>query len=400
MNTISPAASRTSAKPAIALSGSRALRRLSSAQAAWSAAIGSGVELVLPAAGGGAAARPQTRLRLEVLPAEQWSQAHGWPRIDLALPGGCAELRLSPHEQWAELALPVQQQLGSDLIAAVAAHVTQDVRLLMTAALLRAGVISSNQCLALARSSQNASHTSASLVIALQVSQQPQDTQRTPIEYQAWLCVPHSVAAPANVTAPRRVKALFEPALPFRLVLAGTSLLSSNVLNALQPGNVVLLDPREPASRSFVGCLALGRNAVATVRALDFDVVPLGVETKPKALRPQIVFEQWADASNSHLPGSRQTPQETVAMSNTSDRTHTDAAAAVLDASVYVEAVLEIPPARVADLHQWTRGTILRTATEIDSTQVLLRVGGQTVGRGRIVAVDSLIGLEIAELFD
>jgi flagellar motor switch/type III secretory pathway protein FliN len=75
-------------------------------------------------------------------------------------------------------------------------------------------------------------------------------------------------------------------------------------------------------------------------------------------------------------------------------------ATALSEASTSVEAVIDLPPMRLSELQTWTPGLVLRTQADIAGAHVLLRVAGKTVGRGRLIAIDSLLGLELTELFD
>ena len=75
-------------------------------------------------------------------------------------------------------------------------------------------------------------------------------------------------------------------------------------------------------------------------------------------------------------------------------------ATALSQASTAVEAVIDMPPMRLGELQTWTPGTVLRTQADIAGAHVQLRVAGKTVGRGRLIAIDSLLGLELTELFD
>lgn len=73
---------------------------------------------------------------------------------------------------------------------------------------------------------------------------------------------------------------------------------------------------------------------------------------------------------------------------------------ALAEVSLDVQAAIELPAARVSELRRWSPGMVLAGAMPVDGTQVKLLVSGQPVGRGRLVAVDSLLGFEVLELFD
>lgn len=73
---------------------------------------------------------------------------------------------------------------------------------------------------------------------------------------------------------------------------------------------------------------------------------------------------------------------------------------ALAEVTVDVQAVIDLAPARISELQQWSPGMVLGASAPVDGTQVALRVAGHVVGRGRLVAVDSLLGLELLELYD
>jgi flagellar motor switch/type III secretory pathway protein FliN len=53
---------------------------------------------------------------------------------------------------------------------------------------------------------------------------------------------------------------------------------------------------------------------------------------------------------------------------------------------------------RLEDVERWQPGTIVSLAVPVGSDQLRLRVGIQTVARGKLVDIDNLLGFEIVEL--
>jgi flagellar motor switch/type III secretory pathway protein FliN len=70
------------------------------------------------------------------------------------------------------------------------------------------------------------------------------------------------------------------------------------------------------------------------------------------------------------------------------------------DLTVEVHATVDLAPARVADMQRWSAGKVLPSLSPIDGTQVALRVAGRVVGRGRLLAIDTMLGFEVLELYE
>jgi flagellar motor switch/type III secretory pathway protein FliN len=365
---------RTAATQYAALGESPWLRTLSAAQAAWADAVAG-----------------STSLRR--IDPTRWPEARHWPSLCIDLAGCAMTLRLAPHVQWAELGEVASAGLADELYRAIAAHLTQCLRQSLGDAAHQTGLIAENSGAALHEGDWHSDDgDNAALLLSLAVPSQG-DAGLPPCV--AWLRVPAQVAPPSSPKPPRDGKR-FDPALPMRLVLAEAPQVPTAALAALLPGSVVLLDridgdtDGKADASGLRARLVVCNSALAHVQFEDWQPRRFGdAAAIDAAAAPHAKFMHWAD------PACRTEPTRSTTMSDVSQL-----ATALSDASTAVEAVIDMPPTRLADLQTWSPGTVLRTQADIAGAHVLLRVAGKTVGRGRLVAIDSLLGLELTELFD
>ncbi len=397
---------RTTATRHTALGESPLLRKLSAAQAAWTHALA------------GCAS-------LRCIAATRWPEAKHWPSLCIDLAGCAMTLRLAPHAQWTELSEAASAGLADELYRAIAAHLTQGLRQSLSDAAHHAGLIAENCGAALHEGDWHTNrHTDdgddAALLLSLTVPSQDQGGGAL-LPCVAWLRVPAHVAPPC-LPKPADGDPCFDPALPMRLVLAQAQQVPTAALAALLPGSVVLLDrigrdadadadddDDDDDDDADVGTdvgadvdayglqarLLICDSAVGQVQFEDWQVRSLGdAESTKTAAPPRAKFMHWAGAA---------CPTETTWSTTMSDALQPAGqtlATVLAQANTSVEAVIDMPPMRLSELQSWTPGVVLRTQADIAGAHVLLRVAGKTVGRGRLIAIDSLLGLELTELFD
>ena len=361
----------------VALSDSPWLRTLSATQAAWADTV---------------AVDPSLR-RID---AARWPEARRWPSLCIDLAGCAMTLRLAPHAQWAELGEASCAGLADELHHAIAAHLTQGLREGLGNAAHRVGLIGENTGVGLHEGAWPGADTDDNAALLLALRMQPPGDAAIPANrapWVAWLRVPAQVAPPARprepVDGPR-----FDPALPVHLVLAEAQRVSLGALAGLLPGSVVLLDRIGADAPDLQARLVLGKGAVARFRFKDWQACSLGEAPTIGLTSPPATFMHWDGAADPIEPSW------SLSMSDVSVPANQTLATALSEATTSVEAVIEMPPLRLSELPTWTPGTVLRTQTDIAGAHVLLRVAGKAVGRGRLVAIDSLLGLELVELFD
>lgn len=369
-----------------ALGESPLLRMLSVAQAAWADAVADGTSL-------------------RCIAASRWPEAKHWPSLCIDLAGCAMTLRLAPHAQWAELGEAASAGLADELHRAIAAHLTQGLRQSLSDAAHHAGLIAENSGAPLHEGDWPTDDSGkAALLLSLTV---PNHGDAGLPPWVAWLRVPAQVAPPC-LPKPAGDGKRFDPALPMHLVLAEARGVSLGELARLLPGSVVLLDHIDSNADSNIdgdvagdihasglrARLVVCDSAVAHVQFEDWHARSLGDATPTPAAAPHAKFMHWAGAA-------RWTePTRSTTMSDVSQPAGQALATALSDASTTVEAVIDMPQMRLGELQHWTPGTVLRSQADIAGAQVRLRVAGKTVGRGRLVAIDSLLGLELTELFD
>jgi flagellar motor switch/type III secretory pathway protein FliN len=290
----------------------------------------------------------------------------------------------------------------------VTAHVTHGVRAALCSALQRAGLIAEGQTLEVTQDANalddaEPSGANPALVLSLQVRVQNGPQQHDSV-MRAYVDVAHDVEPPCGELASRSDTTLLHQApLAWRLVLAQALLPSRGSLSRLKPGDVVLLDaPPSPKGTQHGAWIAFAQRAVGCASLAGWRLPSIGqpvATAGPTAATATIHFERWLDAHERRAWHVHTQPGTPNPMDTTSD-VPSNLTTALGDTVVSVEAVVDLPAARIEDLQSWTQGSVLRTTLPIDGNAVRLRVAGQTVGRGRLVAVESLIGVEVSELFD
>jgi flagellar motor switch/type III secretory pathway protein FliN len=366
-----------------ALGESPLLRTLSAAQAAWTDAVAGSTSL-------------------RCIAATRWPEARHWPSLCIDLAGCAMTLRLAPHAQWAELGEAASAGLADELHRAITAHLTQGLRQSLGDAAHHAGLIAENSGAALHEGDWHSDDgDNAALLLSLTVPSQGDAALPPGV---AWLRVPAQVVPPFSPKSPRG-DPRFDPALPMQLVLAEAPRVPTAALAGLLPGSVVLLDRIDSEADGDVDAdadasglqarLVVCDSTVAHVRLEDWQPRSLGdAAVSGAAAAPHATFMHWAGAA------CRTEPTRSTRMSDVSQPESQTLATALSQASTAVEAVIDMPPMRLSELQTWTPGTVLRTQADIAGAHVLLRVAGKTVGRGRLIAIDSLLGLELTELFD
>ena len=367
----------------VALGESPLLRKLSASQAAWADAV--------------AVDTPLRRID-----STRWPEAKHWPSLCIDLAGCAMTLRLAPHVQWAELGEAASAGLPDELHRAIAAHLTQSLRQSLSDAAHHTGLIAENSGAPLNEGDWHTDDVdNAALLLSLALPSQA-DAALPPAV--AWLRVPAHVTPPCLPKSPRG-DPRFDPALPMRLVLAEAPRVPTAALAGLLPGSVVLLDriDSDADDDGDVDADASGLHAQLVV--CDSTVAHVHLEGwQPRSLgdaaaldaaaTPHATFMHWAGAA------CRTDPTRSTTMSDVSQPAGQTLATALSQATTAVEAVIDMPPMRLGELQTWTPGVVLRTQADIAGAHVLLRVAGKTVGRGRLIAIDSLLGLELTELFD
>jgi flagellar motor switch/type III secretory pathway protein FliN len=385
---------RTAATPRHApLDASPLLRTLSAAQAGWIDALAGSTDL-------------------RRIAANRWPEAAHWPFVRIDLAGCVMTLRLAPHAQWAELGEAASAGLGEELRHAIAAHLTQGLRQSLSEAAHQAGLIAEGGIVPLHEGDWHTDDDdSAALLLALAV---PSESDAGLPPAVAWLRVPAHVAPPHLIGPPGADSGSgFDPVLPMRLVLAEAPRVGVAALAGLLPGSVVLLDridggrdgdgdtdaDVDPDNRTdtfgLQARLVVCDSTIGCARFGDWGASSLGdaAATGPAAT-PRLSFMHWTSAF------SRTETTRSHTMNDLSEPESQTLANALAEARTSVEAVIDLPPMRLSELQTWAPGVVLRTQADIAGSHVLLRVAGKTVGRGRLIAIDSLLGLELTELFD
>jgi flagellar motor switch/type III secretory pathway protein FliN len=387
-----------------ALSESPWLRSLSAAQVAWTHALA------------GCAS-------LRCISAARWPEAKHWPSLCIDLAGCAMTLRLAPHAQWAELGEAAGAGLADELYRAIAAHLTQGLRQGLGDTAHQAGLIAENSGAPLHEGdwpTDEGDNAALLLSLSLPMPMSMRDDTGQPPGV-AWLRVPAQVAPPCLLKTPHAER-YFDPALPMRLVLAEAPQVPTAALTGLLPGNVVLLNriksdvdtdadadingnadgvgeggegDWDVSASAFQARLVVCDSALGHVQFEGWHVRSLGdALASAAAAPPHAKFMHWAG------PACQTETTWRTTMSDALQPAGQTLATALSQASTTVEAVIDMPPMRLSELQSWTPGTVLRTQADIAGALVLLRVAGKAVGRGRLIAIDSLLGLELTELFD
>jgi flagellar motor switch/type III secretory pathway protein FliN len=406
---ISTAAGTPSARPSAApLGESPRLRRLNGAQAAWANAVARAA-MPVPCPGGGSAT-------LQHIDAARWPETSHWAALQIRLAGQTMALRLAPHRQWQELAEPALRHLAPELQLAIAAHLTHELREALGTAAFAARLISSPAS-PLLESLAEADEAAApvgmsSIVLALQL--QPAAGGDTGAAMQAWLQaqapLPQpavDVAAASGAGSTARRKRGLNPRLPLHAVLARSHIALHSATHELRPGSVVLLDRFTGPAQAPQALLMLFDQPLAWIE-LDA-LMPANAAAAAAPLKQPMTatLKRWLDAEEQQAleaaPQRDLQPKTgTTAMTTHASPDHNNDAPrppGFAEASVPVQALIELQPARIGEIEQWSPGTVLGGLTPVDGTQVLLRVAGQTVGRGRLVAIEALLGFELLEVY-
>jgi flagellar motor switch/type III secretory pathway protein FliN len=397
-----------------ALSASPALRRWSTAQAAWAGAIADGMRITPNALAAAQATKAADAIELERIDGARWSEADRWPSLWLELCGRPTHVRLAPHPQWQELEQPNFQRLERDLQLAIAAHLSHELRQGLGASLHIAGLLTTPAALPVCDAATDVSQTALpampQLVLAVRVHHPATPARAdTAAPWLAWLRIDAPLAV-AQARAPRSDGDWVDRCrFPVHAVLGQSHIAARDVAKQLVPGCVVLLDRVGPTSTSLQALALLDGCAIGWLSFEGWQPAALSagsLAATPRTPSPHAKWARWIDPAQRrelasvHSNFSRSdpmTPSEPDADDEPNQHTRQ---ASLSEATVQVQALLELPSARIADLQQWTPGTVLTTAAPVDGTQVMLRVGGQIVGRGRLVAVDALLGFELLDLFD
>lgn len=385
------------------LSAASALRRLSSAQARWADAVAGGIELHqhLSVERIGEAVSHHATLSLRAADPRRWGESELWPCIHVLVSGRAMPLLLSPHAQWGELESPAFPELPALLQRAIAAHVTQSMRQCLGAALHAAGIVGQPGVAALFDGDPPAREesTGAGLMLALAI-----DLGRADEQWFALLALPADAPPPARTERPMRAR--FAPTLPAELLVAQARIAASDRLAALRPGNVLLLDrmsdsESEGSDKDLRARLLLAGAALAEVSIAGWQPPRIGTAVAGSDVARTATLRRWLGNAERQLHNdTHAAPRAARSHPMSQEASGAGVQSALADATARVEAVVELPPVRIAELQSWVTGTVLPTAAFVDGTQVLLKVAGVTVGRGRLVAVDAMLGFELAELFD
>jgi hypothetical protein len=161
------------------------------------------------------------------------------------------------------------------------------------------------------------------------------------------------------------------------VVVGHARIASRALLASLAPGQVLLLDRVDPRGGLFSAWLALVGHPVGCVSFGTWQPPAIG-ETAADAVTARraavpMSFSGWLDAGPSpiHHPAGPRAPRSESMTSLTSDAESANGSefgsleAALDEATVRVEAVIELPAMRVTDLHRWTAGTLLRSAATV-----------------------------------
>jgi type III secretion system YscQ/HrcQ family protein len=336
------------------------------------------------------------RLRLELcrhsrLPAS-------WPRIEVDVGGQRTRLCLVPHEQWRELSQPAFALLPDAIRFSIINHLTQGLRQCLGVAAHRLGWCTTDRALPVLAPDAGQAHADPA-------TQQGSEGMAASGPLLQFTATAHG-ASPMQWTALLDGKQLTTPAsvrgtpesaphllLPMHLRL-GTATLPRADVRGLQVGDVVLLDAT-PASASAApvlprdgGVLVCARQAIAVCEARS---------TNESATSWHL--RHWVEASDPLCNPT--TTGRTTLNSDTANPLGANTAAPPdwNQLPVQLEAALIAAPVRVQDATRWVPGAVVPLNVGVDSDRVELRANGHGVARGRLVAVDNWLGLEIIEVY-
>lgn len=399
-----------------ALSGCARLRRIAAAHVGWCERLAAPVLVTLGREGQADDTRPAdtSQAELQRIDAARWSESAGWPQVHLALAGVLAPMRLAPHRLWSELADPALQALERTLRLAIAAHLTGELRQALGIALHAAGLAEAPVAPALDEpppgeaSAAHGSAAQAALVLAMRL----QPPGAAPCI--AWIRLPAPLASlpPAPPAGGARG---CDPPLKLGALVASAQV-PRRALARLRPGSVVLLDAPGSEGGVMHAWLMAGRERVAKLFVAGARwPSPLAAGAGGGHAQPaSITFARWATLHERRSADERRTDAPHALRPRTRTMDFPDlsrpavatpaparsAPDALADVAVEVQALVDLAPARLSELQHWTPGMVLAASVPVDGTQVALRVAGHVVGRGRLVAIDSLLGFELLELYD
>lgn len=410
------------------LSATPSLRRIAAPHRAWCERLAAPVLVTLGRDTGGDTAQAARvgHAELSRIDAARWSDADSWPLIRVSIAGVLAPMRLAPHRQWSELADVTWLRLDRELRIAIAAHLTTELRQALGIALHAAGLAETPSAPAVEEqpdgdardaggpAADDAAGPAIVLSIRMQLAGATDDADSEPasagLPCIAWIRLPATLASlpPAPPSSASRA---FDPPVQLRALVAGARV-PWRALARLAPGSVVLLDPFGSDAGVLHAWLIVGRQRIARLFVADWPMAPSAGRASPAAPRPAVVtFARWAVAheratdeagADFHTLRRSTNAMDFPDLSRPSDKAQAASRTpdALAEVTVDVQAVIDLAPARISELQQWSPGMVLGASAPVDGTQVALRVAGHVVGRGRLVAVDSLLGLELLELYD
>lgn len=412
------------------LSECDALRRLSAAQVEWARRLASGVTVALgrvQAGSGDGAPQAVGSVELRRFDAARWRESRLWPQVHVCISGTSVPMRLAPDRRWNELSDPALQRLDGELRNAIGAHLSADVREGLGVALHAAGLVAAPTVVPIDEQATGEDAAAAAppddagpcLVLTLRMHLPRHEPSADAAEppagpWDAWLRLGPDLLAPPPAP-PADDATHFDPPLPLSVLVARAAL-PAHELVRLAPGHVVLLDRVGPEGDVMQAWLTTGRECIARLFVADCELPSHAAPAPARRAdaRPTITFARWATLLERQVHartsgtldlGTRRHRMDFPDFSTSAAGSSDKAAAArgpdpLADVTLDVQAVVDLAPARISELRRWTPGMVLGASAPVDGTQVALRVSGHVVGRGRLVAVDSLLALELLELYD
>lgn len=343
----------------------------------------------------GVAGKQALLLAVDVWP--QTALPPSWPQLRLDVSGQSVSICLSPHQRWNELSQPAFAQLPVALRHSIASHVTHELRQCLGVAFHGLGLYPTAQALPLFDSESSPESAAPAPGHVTPASNMAGPVLRFTVS-QIGASQPLWTAFldGAQLVAPSVAHGAFGPLrnvrLPLHLRVATANLMRVD-LQSLCVGDVVLMDASSSDEAAAMPLpFAQGLLVCATV--------PIGVCKLHPADDPvDQARKSW------RLHGWIGDHDIRNANRSTNMNSKSDAATAQSgppdwdQLPVQVEAALMAAPVRLGEVQRWVPGAVVPLNTSVDSDHVELRVSGQCVARGRLVAVESLLGLEIIEVY-
>jgi flagellar motor switch/type III secretory pathway protein FliN len=286
---------------------------------------------------------------------------------------------LLPHISWAEATNAAFPSLPQELQDAVSAHLTSRLRHALSSFLTRLG-LNPGQLMVGLRTGLDA-HQGASA----ELSAEPHWLVRIAVkcgldcEAQCALVDFAAVSVLPKLAGWLQPRKPFNARLPIELRLARKHLSAAQV-KTLQVADVLVLKVEESGRLGFSGCLVVAGHVVGSTQFNTVEVT-------------QVAIQSMEIDRSSEIKRRYRVSEEHSEVGVKSDR--------LLDVlDIQVDAVIELPPARISEIQQWNAGTIISLNRQADQEYIKLRVSGREAGRGRLVSVEGVLGLEITELFD